>query len=113
MDPLLRAPGAAMVGSEALIVSSAYEPVSREEAARRAREELAAYAFIRATMAADLNKGLLLAEQHHVQGDAVSFVLGIVHAAERALLTAAGYDVEAVLAVLDQWMEDAAARASA
>jgi hypothetical protein len=89
-----------------------HEPVSREEAARQAGEELAAYAFIRAMMAGDSDRGLLLAKEHHVSDASGSFVLGLVRAAQRALLTAEGYNVEAALSSLDQWMDDAAARAA-
>jgi hypothetical protein len=41
-------------------------PPSREYAAALAGEELAAYAFIRALMPDDVDKGMLLIEQHHV-----------------------------------------------
>ena len=40
------------------------------------------------------------------------FVLSLVKAARRALLSAKGYQVERALAVTDQWMEDAAERAA-
>ena len=40
------------------------------------------------------------------------FVLSLVKAARRALLSAEGYQVERALAVLDQWMDDAAKRAA-
>ena len=40
--------------------------------------------------------------------EAALFVMSLVKAARRALLTSAGYDVESALKVLDQWMEDAA-----
>lgn len=87
-------------------------PPSREYAAALAREELAAYAFIRAWMADDVDKGMLLIEQHHVPKEAALFVLSLVKATRRALLSAEGYQVERALAVLDQWMEDAAERAA-
>ena len=87
-------------------------PPSREYATALAGEELAAYAFIRAWMADDVDKGMLLIEQHHVPREAVLFVLSLVKAARRALLSAEGYHVEQALAVLDQWMEDAAKRAA-
>jgi hypothetical protein len=76
-----------------------------------ADQELGAYAFICAWMADDVDKGMLMIEQHHVPQEAALFVMSLVKAARRALLSAEGYDVERVLAVLDQWMEDAAARA--
>jgi hypothetical protein len=60
----------------------------------------------------DVDKGMLLIEQHHVPQEAVLFVLSLVKAARRALLSAEGYKVEQALAVLDQWMEDAAKRAA-
>jgi hypothetical protein len=88
-------------------------PPSREYAALVAGQELAAYAFIRAWMADDVDKGMLLIEQHHVPREAGLFVMSLVKAARRALLSAEGYDVGRVLAVLDQWMEDAANRAAA
>ncbi len=87
-------------------------PPSREYAAVLAGEELAAYAFIRAWMADDVDKGMLLIERHHVPKEAALFVLSLVRAARRALLSAEGYQVERALAVLDQWMEDAADRAA-
>jgi hypothetical protein len=40
------------------------------------------------------------------------FVLSLVKAARRALLSAEGYQVEQALAVLDQWMDGAAKRAA-
>jgi hypothetical protein len=40
------------------------------------------------------------------------FVLSLVKAARGALLSAEGYQVERAVAVLDQWMEDAAERAA-
>jgi hypothetical protein len=55
---------------------------------------------------------MLLIEQHHVPQKAALFVLSLVKAARRALLSAEGYQVERALAVLDQWMEDAAKRAA-
>ena len=87
-------------------------PPSREYAAALAGEELAVYAFIRAWMADDVDKGMLLIEQHHVPQGAAVFVLSLVKAARRALLSAEGYQVDRALAVLDQWMEDAAERAA-
>ena len=39
-------------------------------------------------------------------------MLSLVKAARRALLSAEGYQVERALAVLDQWMDNAAERAS-
>ena len=59
-----------------------------------------------------LDKGMLLIEQHHVPQEAVMFVLSLVKAARRALLSAKGYQVDRALAVLDQWMEDAAEKAA-
>jgi hypothetical protein len=93
-------------------VGYADQPVSREEAARRAAEELAAYAFIRAMMGGDLDSALVLARQHNVSDVSISFVLALVKAATRALMTAEGYDVEAALSSLEQWMNDAADRAA-
>jgi hypothetical protein len=58
----------------------------------------------------DVDKDILLIEQHHVPQEATLFVLSLVKAARRALLSAEGYQVERALAVLDQWMEDAAKR---
>ena len=86
---------------------------SREYAALAAGQELAAYAFIRAWMADDPDKGVLLIEQHHVPKEAALFVTSLVKAARRALLSAEGYNVERAVAVLDQWMEDAGRRAAA
>ena len=83
-------------------------PQSREDATAAA-EEIAAYAFIRACMA-DVDKGMLLIEQHHVPPKAALFVMSLVKAAARALLSAEGYQVERALAVLDQWLENASAR---
>ena len=77
-----------------------------------AGQELAAYAFIRAWMADDVDKGMLLIEQHHVPQEAALFVMSLVKAARRALLSAEGYNVERAVAVLDQWMEDAGRRAA-
>ncbi len=68
--------------------------------------------FIRAWMADDVDKGMLLIEQHHVPKEAALFGLSLVKAARRALLSAEGYQVDRALAVLDQWMEDAAERAA-
>ncbi len=47
-------------------------------------------------------RGMLLIERHHVPQEAALFVLSLVRAARRALLSAEGYQVERVLAVLDQ-----------
>jgi len=94
------------------LMSDLEPPPSREYAAALAGEELAAYAFIRAWMADDVDKGMLLIEQHHVPQEAALFVLSLVKAARRALLAAEGYQVEQALAVLDQWMDDAAKRAA-
>ena len=85
---------------------------SREYVTLAAGEELAAYAFIRAWMADDVDKGMLLIEQHHVPQEAALFVMSLVKAARRALLSAEGYNVERAVAVLDQWMEDAGRRAA-
>jgi hypothetical protein len=87
-------------------------PPSREYAAALAGEKLAAYAFIRVLMPDDVDKGMLLIEQHHVPQEAALFVLSLVKAARRALLSAKGYQVEPALAVLDQWMEDGEKRAA-
>ena len=56
---------------------------------------------------------MLLIEQHHVPEEAALFVMSLVKAARRALLSAEGYNVERAVAVLDQWMEDAGRRAAA
>ncbi len=88
------------------------EPPPREYAAALAGEELAAYAFIRAWMADDVDKGMLLIGQHHVPQKAALSVLSLVKAARRALLSAERYQDERALAVLDQWMENAAERAA-
>ncbi|MGH3194177.1 MAG: hypothetical protein ACRDOL_44335 [Streptosporangiaceae bacterium] len=63
-------------------------------------------------MADDVDKGMLMIEQHHVQPEAALFMMSLVKAASRALLSADGYQVERALPVLDQWLEDAAARAA-
>jgi hypothetical protein len=63
-------------------------------------------------MADDVDKGMLLIEQHYVPQDAALFVLSLARAARRALLSAGGYQVEQALAVLDQWMDEAAKRAA-
>jgi hypothetical protein len=94
-------------------MSSSEPRPSPEHAALLASQELAAYAFIRAWMADDVDKGMLLIEQHHVPPEAGLFVMSLVKAARRALLSAEGYNVERALAVLDQWMEDAGQRAAA
>jgi hypothetical protein len=86
--------------------------MSREMAAVYARQEMAAYAFIRAWMADDVDKGMLLIEQRHISQESVIFVLSLVKAARRALLSATGYRVDKALEVLDQWLEDAGERAS-
>lgn len=85
---------------------------SREYVTLAAGEELAAHAFIRAWTADDVDKGMLLIEQHHVLREAALFVMSLVKAARRALLSAEGYNVERAVAVLDQWMEDAGRRAA-
>jgi len=63
-------------------------------------------------MSEDVDKGMLLIEQHHVPKEAALFVLSLVKAARGVLLSAEGYHVERAVAVLDQWMEDAAQRAA-
>jgi hypothetical protein len=78
-----------------------------------AGQELAAYAFIRPWMADDVDKEMLLIEQHHVPKEAAPFVMSLVKAARRALLSAEGYNAERAVAVLDQWMEDTGRRAAA
>ncbi len=90
----------------------AIQPPTREYARLAAGEELAAYAFIRAWMADDVDKAMLMIEQHHVPKEAALFVLALVRASRRALLTSVGYNPADALKVLDQWMEDAATRAS-
>jgi hypothetical protein len=87
-------------------------PPSREQAVADAAEEIAAYAFIRAWMADDVDKGMLMIEQHHVPPEAALFVMSLVKAASRALLSAEGYQVDRALAVLDQWLENASERAA-
>ena len=88
-------------------------PMSREVAAAYAAQEVAAYAFIRAWLADDVDKGILLLDQHHVEREeARYFVLAMVKAANRALMAANGYNVEKVLSVIDQWLDDAGSRAS-
>jgi hypothetical protein len=87
-------------------------PLSREDAAAAAAEEIAACAFIRARMADDVDKGMLLIEQRHVPPEAALFVMSLVKAATRALLSAEGYQVERALTVLDQWLENASERAA-
>jgi hypothetical protein len=52
------------------LMSDLEPPPSREYAAALAGEELAAYAFIRAWMADEVDKGMLLIEQHHVPQEA-------------------------------------------
>jgi hypothetical protein len=42
-------------------------------------------------MADDVDKGMLLIEQHHVPQDGALFVLSLARAARRALLSAGGY----------------------
>jgi hypothetical protein len=86
-------------------------PPTREYARLHASEELAAYAFIRAWMADDVDKAMLMMEQHHVPKEAALFVLSLVRASRRALLTSTGYDAEAALKAIDQWMDDASRRA--
>jgi len=63
-------------------------------------------------MSEDVDKGMLLIEQHHVPKEAALFVLSLVKAERGVLLSAEGYHVERAVAVLDQWMEDAAQRAA-
>jgi hypothetical protein len=91
---------------------SGIPPMSREMAAVYARQEMAAYAFIRAWMADDVDKGMLLIEQQNIPKESVIFVLSLVSAARRALLSATGYRVDKALEVLDQWLENAGERAS-
>jgi hypothetical protein len=67
---------------------------SREYAALAVGQELAAYAFIRAWLADDVDKGLLLIEQHHVPKEAALFVMSLVKTVRRALLSNEGYNVE-------------------
>ena len=69
-------------------------PPSREHAAALAGEELAAYPFIRAWMADDVERDMLLIEQHHVPQEAALFVLSLVKEGRRALPSAEGYQVE-------------------
>jgi hypothetical protein len=51
---------------------------SRDYAALSAGQELAAYAFIRAWMADDVAKGMLLIEQQHLPKEAALFVMSLV-----------------------------------
>ena len=55
---------------------------------------------------------MLMIKQHHVPPEAAVFVMSLVKAASRALLSAEGYQVQRVLAVLDRWLEDASDRAA-
>jgi hypothetical protein len=87
-------------------------PPSREQAAADAAQEIAAYALIRAWMADDADTGMLMIKQHHVPPEVALFVMSLVKAASRAILSAEGYQVERALAVLDQWLEDASERAA-
>jgi hypothetical protein len=87
-------------------------PPSREQAAADAAQEIAAYALVRAWMADDADTGMLMIKQHHVPPEAALFVMSLVKAASRAILSAEGYQVERALAVLDQWLEDASERAA-
>jgi hypothetical protein len=59
-------------------------PMSRDMAAVYARQEMAAYAFIRAWMADDVDKGMLLIEQQNIPKESVIFVLSLVKTARRA-----------------------------
>ncbi len=77
-------------------------PPSHEQAAADAAEEIAAYALIRAWMADDADTGMLMIRQHHAPPEAALFVMSLVKAASRALLSAEGYQVERALVVLDQ-----------
>ena len=63
-------------------------------------------------MADDADKGMLMIKQHHVPPNAVLFVMSLMKAASRTLLSAEGYQVERALAILDQWLEDAPERAA-
>jgi hypothetical protein len=53
---------------------------------------------------------MLLIEQHHMPKEAALFVLSLVKATGRALLSAERYQVSRALAMLDRWMDDAAKR---
>ena len=64
---------------------------SRVQTAVSTAEELAAYAFIRTWIADNVDRGMLLIEQRHVPQEAALFVLSLVKAARRALLSAEGY----------------------
>jgi hypothetical protein len=88
-------------------------PMSHEVAAAYAAQEVAAYAFLRAWLADDVDKGILMLDQNGVdRQEARFFVLAVVKAANRALMAANGYNVEKVLSVIDQWLDDAGSRAS-
>ena len=50
-------------------------------------------------------------KEHHVPPETALFVMSLVKAASRALLSGEGYQVERALAVLDQWLENASERA--
>lgn len=61
-----------------------------EQPAADAAEEIAAYALIRAWMADDAGEGMLMLKEHHVPPEAALFVMSLVKAASRALLSAEG-----------------------
>ena len=54
---------------------------------------------------------MLMISQHQVPSEVALFVMSLVKAASRALLSAERYQVERALAVLDQWLENASDRA--
>ena len=64
-------------------------------------------------MADDVDKSMLLIEQHHLPKEAALFVMSLVKAARRELLSVEGYNVERAVAVLDQWTDDVGRRAAA
>ncbi len=80
-------------------------PPSRKYAAALAGEELASARGWRMMWT-----GHALDQAASRAGRRGLVVLSLVKAARRALLSAEGYQVERALAVLDQWMEDAAER---
>src|ERR1700730_13344519 len=97
-------------GRDTTLECTLMPPPSREQAAADAAEELAAYAFIRAWMADDVDNGMLMIKQHHVPPEAALFVMSLVKAASRALLSAEGHQVGRWRAGLDSWLGDGSER---
>jgi hypothetical protein len=72
---------------------------SREYVALSAGQELAAYAFIRAWMADDVDKGMLLIEEHHVPEEAAPHELEVEAAGLiRAALTGDAFAIDRIFA---------------